>query len=106
MPVDGVSLAELGIANGPARAWSVPRSSVLTQRIDQPNQVTLQLSHPDPASIVSYLQRALPPAGITIVTAQVQGDTSALIGDGHGWRGSVVGAGASLTLLTLQQQAG
>jgi|GEM_PF-3719269 len=103
VPDDGISLAELGFTNGPVRAWSLPRTSVVTQRVDQPNQITAQLSRPDPASVVDYLVRALPAAGVTISQSRLDGASSALIADGYGWRGSVVGAGESLTLLTLQQ---
>lgn len=103
VPEDGITFAELGFSHGPVQAWSLPRSATITQRIDQPNQLTMQLSSPDPATVVGYLVRALRPAGITVAQFHISGASSALIAEGYGWRGSVVGAGESLTLLTLQQ---
>ncbi len=87
VPVGGITLRELGFANGPSAAFSIPRDSVLTVRIDQPNVVTLYLSDPPPETALAYFRRALPSSGFTV---SADGN-SALRFSGLGWDGSIVG---------------
>lgn len=103
IPDDGVSLAELGFSHGPVTAWSLPRGVALTDRIDQPNQLTMVVTNPAPEAVVTYLAEALPPAGFTVEHSATDGAASALIATGYGWRGSVIGADNGRTTITLQQ---
>lgn len=103
IPADGISLAELGFSHGPVMAWSLPRGSALTGRVDQPNQLTMIVTSPGPEKVVRYLVSALPPAGFTVQEHREDGAGSALIATGYGWRGSVVGADSGRTTITLQQ---
>ena len=91
VPADGVSLRQLGFLNGPAEAFSLPRTAVVSTRVDQASGVTVVLSSPAPAELTSYLQRSLPATGFTVTAANPA--TSSLTFTGYGWRGSFTGTG-------------
>lgn len=95
IPADGITLRELGFTNGPNSAFSVPRDSVITMRIDQVNVVTLYLSDPPPATVLAYYRRSLPGTGFEVSADK----NSALLFTGFGWDGSIVGGkNAAITL--------
>ena len=58
-PPTAVTLAALGYLNGPIQQFSLPRTAVITAKVDQPNNVAAVVSSPSPAEIASYLRRAL-----------------------------------------------
>ena len=89
IPADGVSLQALGYLNGPVQEFSLPRSSVLSARVDQPNNVTAVLSGPPATEVAGYLRRALPMSGFTIVADNPDG--LAMTFAGYGWTGSFTG---------------
>jgi len=93
VPEAGVTLAGMGFAYGPREAFSLPRTVVVTTRVDQPNTVTLVLDSPAPAEVFDYLRRVLPAAGFTITAASPPAAT--LTFAGRGWTGSFTGAGSS-----------
>ena len=62
IPPDGITLAALGYLNGPVQQFSLPRTAVITAKVDQPNNVAAVVSSPSPAEMRSYLLRALPAA--------------------------------------------
>ena len=86
IPADGVSLQTLGYLNGPVQQFSLPRSTVLTVAVDQPNNVTAVLSRPPGADVAAYLRRTLPVTGFTIVDDDPAG--LAMTFTGYGWTGS------------------
>lgn len=97
IPDDGVGLGAFDIQNGPPQ-FSVPRGSVASSVVDQPNNVVLVLSAPAPVEVAAYLERNLVRTGFTITDAD--GDDSTLTFAGHGWSGSfTAGDGASGILL-------
>jgi hypothetical protein len=87
VPADGATLATLGYLNGPIQEFSLPRTAVITTRIDQPNNVVAVLSSPSPAELASYLRRALPAAGFAITADNPAAQTITF--DGNGWSGSL-----------------
>ena len=89
VPADGVSLQALGYLNGPVQQFSLPRSSVITATVDQPNNVTAVLSSPSATEVAAYLRRVLPTTGFTVV----EDDPAALsmTFTGYGWTGSFTG---------------
>ena len=89
LPADGVSLQTLGYVNGPVQQFSLPRSSVITASVDQPNNVTAVLSAPSATEAAAYLRRTLPRTGFTIVDDDPAG--LAMTFTGHGWTGSFTG---------------
>lgn len=93
VPADGVTLAALGFAYGPRDAFSVPRTAVITTRVDQPNTVTLVFAAPPARDLGGYLRRALPAAGFAVTAADGQATT--LTFTGQGWSGSFTGTGAT-----------
>jgi hypothetical protein len=86
IPGEGVPLLAFGYTNGPITQFSLPRTSVLVSKVDQPNNVAAVLSRPAPAEVADYLRRALPATGFTIE----QDDRAAvtMTFDGYGWTGS------------------
>ena len=97
IPADGVSLQALGYLNGPVEQFSLPRSSVLTARVDQPNNVTAVLSGEPATEVAGYLRRALPTTGFTIVDDNPDG--LAMTFTGYGWTGSFTGNETTLAVL-------
>lgn len=91
--MNGVTLTELGFVHGPRDAFSVPRTAVLTTRVDQPNAVTLVLAAPPPTDLFTYLQRALPAAGFGITAENREATT--LTFAGRGWTGSFTAVDSS-----------
>jgi hypothetical protein len=89
IPAEGASLAVLGFSNGPSAYFSVPRTVVVTDRVDQPSSVTLVLASPTAAELESYFRRVLPAAGFTIEREDRASTT--LTFSGHGWRGAFTG---------------
>ena len=89
LPADGVSLQSLGYLNGPVQQFSLPRSSVLSATVDQPNNVTAVLSQPSATEVAAYLRRTLPMTGFTVVEEDPDGLTMTFTG--YGWTGSFTG---------------
>jgi hypothetical protein len=89
IPPDGVTLAALGYLNGPIQQFSLPRTAVVTAKVDQPNNVAAVVSSPTPAEMRSYLVRALPAAGFEITADPPASNTMTFTG--HGWSGSFTG---------------
>lgn len=89
IPSDGITLAALGYLNGPIQDFSLPRSAILTAKVDQPNNVAAVVSYPSQADIGSYLRRALPAAGFLITADSPAANTMTFAG--HGWNGSFTG---------------
>jgi hypothetical protein len=87
IPADGVTLATLGYLNGPIQRFSLPRTAVITTKVDQPNNVVAVLSSPSPTELTAYLRRALPTAGFTITADNPAAQTLTFVG--NGWSGSV-----------------
>ena len=91
IPADGLTLAALGYRNGPVAAVSLPRTVVVTARVDQENNVAAALSQPAAADVAAYLRRALPLAGFTITDDNQNAMQPALTFRGLGWHGSFTG---------------
>jgi hypothetical protein len=89
IPSDGITLAGLGYLNGPIHEFSLPRTAVITAKVDQPNNVVAVVSSPSPAELRAYLLRALPAAGFEITADRAA--TSTLTFAGRGWSGSFTG---------------
>ena len=101
IPDDGVTLATLGFLHGPVERFSLPRTATITAKVDQPNNVVAVVSSPPPASVASYLRRALPEAGFTITADDPAAKTMTF--SGSGWNGSFTGdRGVSAVLLRPQ----
>jgi hypothetical protein len=97
VPNDGVTLAVLGYLNGPTEQFSLPRTTTITTKVDQPNNVVAVISSPSPAEVASYLRRALPAAGFTITADDPAANTMTF--SGSGWDGSFTGDGRVSALL-------
>ena len=98
IPGDGAPLAAFGYTNGPVAQFSLPKTSSLVSKVDQPNNVAAVLSRPAPAEVADYLRRALPATGFTINTDDRAAVTMTF--DGYGWTGSfTANAGTSAVLL-------
>lgn len=96
VPAGGVSLSQLGFRHGPAGFVTVPSGVRLTQRVDQPNVVTVGFAAPAGAEIARWLETELPAAGFTVTS----GGDEAVLFDGHGWSGAfTVGGGESALTL-------
>ena len=89
IPPDGITLAALGYLNGPVQQFSLPRTAVITAKVDQPNNVTAVVSSPSPTELGSYLRRALPATGFKITADSPA--TNTMTFTGHGWSGSYTG---------------
>ncbi|HEY6685419.1 MAG TPA: hypothetical protein VI094_04330 [Propionibacteriaceae bacterium] len=101
VPADGVTLSALGYLNGPTEQFSVPRTAVITAKVDQPNNVAVVLSSPSPADVATYLRQALPAAGFTITAEDAAAKTITFAG--NGWIGNFTGdSRASAVLLRPQ----
>jgi hypothetical protein len=91
IPSDGVTLGALGFLNGPIEVFSLPRATVITAKVDQPNNVAAVVSSPSPAEVGSYLRVALPAGGFTITADSPE--TKTMTFSGNGWSGSFTGDG-------------
>lgn len=87
---DAVTLRMLGFTNGPLDEFSIPMAAVVTDRVDQPNAVTLVMSAPSSSELASYFRHALPAAGFRITADDPATDT--LTFDGNGWTGVLTGS--------------
>jgi hypothetical protein len=97
MPPDGYGLRAFGVENGPARFF-LPRGSIASTVVDQPNNVVLVLTAPTPAEVGAYLARTLPGAGFRLVDENPEDGTFTFAGDG--WTGSFTsGDGVAAVLL-------
>ena len=97
IPNDGVTLAALGYLNGPTDQFSLPRTTTVTAKVDQPNNVVAVMSSPSPAEVASYLRRALPAAGFTVNADDPAAKTMSF--SGNGWNGSFTGDGRMSAVL-------
>lgn len=95
IPADGVALRALGYRFAPDD-FSVPSSSIITQRVDQQNTVVAVFTAPGGLDIAQYLRDTLPAQGWTI-TAD---DNNSLLFERGEVRGAftVTGAFAGLSL--------
>jgi hypothetical protein len=89
IPSDGITLAALGYIQGPVQQFSLPRTAVITTKVDQPNNVTAVVSSPPASEVGAYLRRALPAAGFMITADRPAENTMTFAG--HGWSGSFTG---------------
>jgi hypothetical protein len=89
IPPDGSSLADLGYLNGPIQQFSLPRTTMITARVDQPNNVAAVISSPSAPELRSYLLRTLPTAGFQITADRPEVNTMTFAG--HGWNGDFTG---------------
>jgi hypothetical protein len=53
IPPDGITLTALGYLNGPVQQFSLPRTAVITAKVDQPNNVAAVGDEVVPASRVA-----------------------------------------------------
>ncbi len=96
-PVDGVSLSALGFENGPVDRVFVPVGALVGSRVDQPNNVTVVLTSPSAAELVTFYRRTATANGFTVT-----GDdpaTSTLTFSGFGWTGTFTGDAQASALL-------
>ncbi len=100
IPADGVALAAFGFSHGPTGAFSLPRSTVIDTRVDQPNALTGVITSPDAATVAAYLRRALPKTDFQITADQPS--QQSLTFTIRGWSGSFTGIGTQ-SAFTLQQ---
>jgi hypothetical protein len=89
VPSDGLPLGEFGFVNGPVAEFSLPRTTVLVTKVDQPNNVAAVMSSPPAAEVADYLRRSLPAGGF-VITADDRAATT-LTFEGYGWSGSFTG---------------
>lgn len=96
VPDDGQDLRSLGFENAP-QGLSIPRGSVIAERVDSPNNVTVVLTAPDALTVVDYLRRTLPELGFTITGD----DRNSLLFEGGEWQGAFT-ASSGYSALTLR----
>lgn len=100
-PDDGVLLTSLGFANAPA-GFSVPRGTVIADRIDATNNVTLMVTQPDGEELASYLRENLAGMGFQITA---DGGGSLLFESGtHSGAFTVTDSLSALSLRTDQRR--
>ena len=97
VPADGVSLAMLGLTRGPVDRVYVPRSVLVSARVDQDNNVTLVLTSPSATDLAAYLRRTLPANGFTLTADDAASAT--LTFAGFGWIGTFTGSPRASALL-------
>ncbi len=93
----GLTLRQLGFDNGPLDAFSLPRDSVISTAVDQPNVVTIVLAGPSPQTVEGYLRDTLPRQGFIIEARADAGQ--AMTFDGNGWSGAFTGTGATSAIV-------
>lgn len=94
-------LASLGFTHAPS-GFSVPANAQITDRIDQPNQVTAVFSAPDGFEMAAYLRENLPAMGF-----QVTGDKdNALLFTSGTIRGAFYAEGSLSSLSLRSDQEG
>ncbi|MDO5683253.1 MAG: hypothetical protein Q4G46_10550 [Propionibacteriaceae bacterium] len=96
VPPGGVSLRELGFEHGPAALITIPESTRLGLRVDQPNMVTMTFLAPDGLVIGSWLGEHLADGGFRVTAESAEG----LIFEGYAWSGAFTAHpdGSALTL--------
>lgn len=99
-PAGTVTLAQLGVANGPADRVALPAGTRLGQVVDQDNNVTALLQAPAGTDLAAFLAEVLPTAGFEVTAATDRG----LVFTGFGWNGAYSGGGQPA--LTLRRQSG
>jgi hypothetical protein len=97
VPSDGLSLRSIGFANGPVDAFSLPRSVVVSTRVDEASGVTVVLNSPSATDVAAYLRRTLPETGFEVTADQPA--EAALTFTGYGWHGSFTGTGSSSAVI-------
>lgn len=97
VPADGVSLAMLGLTRGPVDRVYVPRSVLVSARVDQDNNVTLVMTSPSAIDLAAYLRRTLPANGFTVTADDAASAT--LTFAGFGWTGTFTGSPRASALL-------
>ena len=85
----GLTLRQLGFANGPLDEFTLPSDLQISTRVDQPNVVTIVMASPGPDVIEDYLRATLPGEGFTIDARAAAGQ--AMTFTGHGWSGGFTG---------------
>ncbi len=80
---DAVTLRALGIANGP-EGFPVPEGLIVSEQVDNPNNVTLVIDSFQGESTYQFLRSRLPAAGYTISADANQ----SLVFSGKGWEGA------------------
>ncbi|MET0692601.1 MAG: hypothetical protein ABWY56_01645 [Propionibacteriaceae bacterium] len=97
LPEGSVNLAEIGFENGPRDAFPLPRTVVISTRVDEPSGVTVVFSNPSAAALAAYLRENLPLTGFTVTDDDQQ--TASLTFSGYGWHGSFTGTGDSSAVI-------
>lgn len=95
-PEDGVLLSALGFEHAPA-GLSIPRGSIVAERTDNANNITVVFSSPTGVEIASYLRRSLPELGF-VITADKD---NSLLFEGGPYQGAFTASGP-LSALTLR----
>ncbi len=93
----GLTLRQLGFANGPLDEFSLPSDLVVTTAVDQPNVVTIVLARPSPETVEDYLRATLPNEGFAIDARADAGE--AMTFEGNGWTGAFTGTGATSAIV-------
>ena len=95
VPDDGVLLSSLGYRNAPAD-FSVPATSIISDRVDQDNTVVAVFTAPSGLDMAAYLRANVPQQGWTITA---DGNNSLLFerGEAHG-AFTVTGAFAAIAI--------
>lgn len=83
VPEDGALLSDYGFKFAP-EGVSVPRTSVMSERIDQVNNVTIVFTAPGGVELAAYLRETLPEQGFEITA---DGGNSLLFERGQ-WQGA------------------
>ena len=82
VPADGVLLSTLGYRHAPAD-FSVPASSIISDRVDQDNTVVAVFTAPSGQDMASYLRTTVPQQGWSI-TADANDSLLFERGEAHG----------------------
>lgn len=96
VPDDGVLLGDLGFRHAP-EGVSIPRGAVVSERIDQANNVTLVMTAPPGTELAGYLRRTLPEQGFEIIAD----DNNSLVFTRGRWDGAFT-TEAGYSALTLR----
>jgi hypothetical protein len=97
VPADGLSLRRIGFVNGPVDAFSLPRTVVVSTRVDEASGVTVVLRSPSATEVAGYLRRTLPETGFSVIADNPA--EAALTFTGYGWHGSFTGTGSSSAVI-------
>lgn len=86
----GVTLRELGLANGP-QDFALPRGVRVVARVDQSNVVTLVMDEPDGPTLAAWVGEQARSGGWRVVAA----DRDAVVFDGQSWSAAFTGGDPS-----------